>query len=115
MSTALIQGRSVSVVFDDQHFTSSVSRSLANSLDVHQSPVSLPVNADMGFGSVTCVLELEIEDDPSFCLRLGRNWRAYYREFMISEGKLVYNGSDSVGNTDGTSLRLIPSSLYLSD
>jgi hypothetical protein len=87
MSTALIQGRSVSVVFDDRHSTSSISRSLANSLDVHQSPVSLPVNADMGFGSLTCVLKLEIEDDLSFSLRLGQNWRAYYREFMKLKGR----------------------------
>jgi hypothetical protein len=60
-------------------------------------------------------LKLEIEDDLSFSLRLGQNWRAYYREFMISEGKLVYNGSDSVGNMDGTSLSSFPCSLYLNN
>jgi hypothetical protein len=88
---------------------------LANFLDVHQSPVSLPVNADMGFGSVTCILELEIKDDLLFSLRLGQNWRAYYQEFMISEGKLVHNDSDSMGNMDGMSLSSFPCLLYLNN
>jgi hypothetical protein len=88
---------------------------LANSLDIHQSPVSLPVNADMGFGSLTCLLELEIEDDLSFSLRLGQNWSAYYREFMISEGKLMYNGSISTGNMEGMSLSSFRCSSYLNN
>jgi hypothetical protein len=115
MSTGLIQGQSASVVFDNRRPTSSISRSLANSLDIHQSPVSLPVNADMGFGSLTYLLELEIEDDLSFSLHLGQNWSAYYREFMISEGKLMYNGSISTGNMEGMSLSSFRCSSYLNN
>jgi len=113
MSTGLIQGQSA--VFDNQHPTSSISQSLANLLDIHQSPILLPVNADMSFGSLTCLLELEIEDDLSFSLHLGQNWSAHYWEFMISEGKLMYNSSIFTGNMEGMSLSSFHCSSYLNN
>ncbi len=42
----------------------------------------------MGQGPLTCVMDLEIVDDLPTGLVLGRDWFAYYREYLIFEGRL---------------------------
>ena len=48
--------------------------------------VSLPVNADMGSGKFTAVVKLNVNEQLTCELVLGKDWISYYREYLISEG-----------------------------
>lgn len=48
--------------------------------------LSLPVNADMGSGRFTSVVNLYVDDQLTSELVLRKDWISYYREYLISEG-----------------------------
>jgi hypothetical protein len=86
-------------VFDELSGVSCISRALANSLGpYHGNCVSCPVHADMGQGPLTCLVNLEVVDEPSAHLVLGRDWIAYYREYLTFEGKLSQNHCNEGGS-----------------
>ena len=86
MSQARVLGKLVSTVFDGSFSGSRISQTLATALNVVGENVSLPINADMGSGSFTCVVNLEVDNELRSDVVLGRDWMTYYRECLISEG-----------------------------
>jgi hypothetical protein len=88
MSTAHILGKSAPAIFDNQQPTCRISRRFACLLMIPESTkhVSLPVNADMGSGYLTSVVDLKVDDQLTSELVLGKDWISYYREYLISEG-----------------------------
>lgn len=81
-------------------------------LDAYGECVSLPVNADMGRGSLTCFVNLKVVDGLSFDLVLGRDWFAYYQEYLISEGLLLSNGPVDRDDCDDGSDKITGVSSY---
>ena len=88
MSSARILGKSVLAIFDNQQSTCKISRCFACLLKIPESTehLSLPVNADMGSGKFTAVVNLYVDDQLTSELVLGKDWISYYRECLISEG-----------------------------
>ena len=74
MSTAHILGKSVlSAIFDNQQLTCRISRRFAYLLMIPESTehVSLPVNADMGSGYLTSVVNLNVDLHVQFILEFA--------------------------------------------
>jgi hypothetical protein len=46
----------------------------------------------MDRGPLTCLVNPKVVDGLSFDLVLGRDWFAYYQEYLLSEGLLLSNG-----------------------
>ena len=80
MSTAHILGKSVPVIFDNQQPTCRISRHFACLLKIPGSMeyVLLPVNADMGSGKFTSVVDLYVDEKLTSELVLGKDWISYY-------------------------------------
>ncbi|KAF8225647.1 hypothetical protein L208DRAFT_1408200 [Tricholoma matsutake] len=86
--TAIILGQPTAFVVDTSSEVSCISRSLAESLDRRGDCISVPVNADLGQGAVTCLVDLVVVERLPADLVLGANWSAYYREYLIAKGLL---------------------------
>ena len=89
MSQAYILGHLVTATFNDLFPISRLSGQLAATLKVSHSRTELPINANMGSGSLTSLVEFEVDDRLCSDVVLGRNWFADYREYMISENLLT--------------------------
>ena len=88
MSTARILGKSVPAIFDNRQPTCRISQCFACLLKIPELTeyVLLPVNADMGSGKLTSVVDLYVDGELTSELVLGQDWISYYREYAISEG-----------------------------
>ncbi|KAF8230520.1 hypothetical protein L208DRAFT_1400350 [Tricholoma matsutake] len=86
--TAIILGQPTAFVVDTSSEVSCISRSLVESVDRHGDCISVPINADLGQGAVTCLVDLVIVERLPADLVLGANWSAYYREYLIAKGLL---------------------------
>jgi hypothetical protein len=62
MSQAHIQGHLVTATFDDSFPNSRISQQLAAMLNIFDSRITLPINANMGSGPLTSVVEFEVDD-----------------------------------------------------
>ena len=62
--------------FDECSIISWISRALATVFNCDGDHVSFPVNADMGQGFFTCVMNLTIADELSAGIILGKDWLA---------------------------------------
>jgi hypothetical protein len=91
MSQARVLGHIVPTAFDGSLSSSRISQTLAVALNVVGKNVSLPVNTDMGSGSFTCIVDLEVVKELHPDVVLGRDWMTYYREYLISEGLVALN------------------------
>ncbi|KAF8226029.1 hypothetical protein L208DRAFT_1407769 [Tricholoma matsutake] len=78
MSQARILGHLVTATFDDSFPNSRISRQLAARLKVSHSRITLPINANMGSGPLTSLVDLEVDDGLCSDVVLGRNWFADY-------------------------------------
>jgi len=101
MSTSIF-GQQILANFDKSSAVSCISLALVTSLNCHGSRVSLPVNADMGQGSFTCVMNLTIADELSAGIILRKDWFAYYREYLMFEGRLSQNCCNDGGGWSDT-------------
>jgi hypothetical protein len=91
MSQARILGEIVPTAFDGSFSGSRISERLAVALNVVGNNISLPINTDMGSGSFTCVVNLEVVNELHPDIVLGRDWTTYYRQLLISEGLVALN------------------------
>jgi hypothetical protein len=89
MSQAYILGHLVTTIFNDSFPNSRISEQLAAMLRVSHSRTMLPISANMGSGSLTSLVEFEVDDQLHSDVVLGKNWFADYREYMISENLLT--------------------------
>jgi hypothetical protein len=97
-----IFGEQITASFDESSVISWISRALAMSFNCHGNHISLPVNADMGQGSLTCVVDLMITDELAAGIILGKDWLAYYQEYLIFEGQLSENHHHNGGTQSDT-------------
>ena len=71
MSQAQVLGKLVPTAFDGSFSSSRISQTLATALNMVGENVSLPINADMGSGSFTCVVNLEVDNELHSDVVLG--------------------------------------------
>ena len=90
MSTSIF-GQQISAAFDKLSAVSCISWALATSFNCDGNYIAHPVNGDMGQGSFTCVVDFRIVDELSAGVILGKDWLAYYHEYMIFDGQLREN------------------------
>lgn len=88
MSTVHILGKSGVIISNDQQPSCWISRSFACLLNIPKLTefVSLPVNADMGCGHLTSVVDLSVVDQLTSEVVLGKDWISFYWEYLISKG-----------------------------
>jgi hypothetical protein len=71
MSQARVLREIVPTAFDGSFSGSRISQTLAVTLNVVGKNVSLPINTDMGSGSFTCIVNLEVVRNYILMLYLG--------------------------------------------
>ena len=88
MSTAHILGKSVLAIFNNQQPSCRISLCFVCLLKIPESTeyVLLPVNANMGSGKLTSVVDLYVNEQSTSELVLGKDWISYYQEYAILEG-----------------------------
>ena len=91
MSQAQILGEIVPTAFDGPFSGSRISERLAVALNIVGNNISLPINTDMGSGSFTCIVNLEVVNELHPDIVLGRDWTTYYQELLILEGLVRLN------------------------